>query len=129
MADDINGWAEWSRHILAELVRLASNQEKLTERIVEFKDEVDIRINAALTDIRLDLDSIKGKVANIEPTRVFQLQIDVEHLKSSKADQEARLRSLETSQSSFSGKWAVIAGVGGAALAGFITFLVSLIKG
>lgn len=40
MVDKENGWGEWSRHVLAELVRLNGNFEALSKAFTTFKMDV-----------------------------------------------------------------------------------------
>mgnify|MGYP003336971416 FL=1 len=123
MSEERNGWPEWSKYVIEELKRLNLNQEKLQDRIVEFKSDVDSKLNDVLSDIHSELEGIKTKVAQIEPVKLIQLQVDVEGLKNSEKDHESRVRALEKSQSNFSGKWTIVAAIGSAILAAVVSML------
>lgn len=122
------GWTEWSRHVLNSLDRLGIAQEKTNEKFSEFKEDVERKLNEALGSIKADISSIQGKVASYEPTKMIGLQVDVEALKVRSQDHEMRIRALETTQTSFGGKWTIIAAIGAAILAGFVSLFFSLAK-
>jgi hypothetical protein len=86
MSNDQNGWNEWSRHVLKELERLNDNYEKISG----------------------DVQELKGRMIGYHPEELTKLKVKVNVLESKDVDQEKRLRELETTGATFSGKWAVI---------------------
>ena len=125
-----NGWPEWSKYVLKELERLNSNQESFNEKFAELRvgimDQCRLdqgRNSDVLHVIRTDIESIKAKIANIEPSKVLQLQSDVDSLKQSRTDHETRMRDIEKAQTNFAGRWAIIAGIGGILVASVIGYL------
>lgn len=134
-----NGWNEWSRHILKELERLNLGQEKNSEKLQELKDSLDHKLNSAIASIREDLNNVQTRLSQIEPNKIVELHLEVEHLKVRNRDLEAQLsgklekiesdvRVLELSQSAFSGKWAIISAVGAVILSAVISMLFSMAK-
>lgn len=134
-----NGWNEWSRHILKELERLNLGQEKNSEKLQELKDALDHKLNSAIASIREDLNNVQTRLSQIEPNKIIELHLEVEHLKAKNKDLAAQLsgklekiesdvRVLELSQSTFSGKWTIISAVAGVILSAVISMLFSMAK-
>lgn len=130
MADggQVNGWHEWSRHVLKELERL----------------------NESYSRLRTDVSDVKAKVNDYSPQVLTRLQVGIEGLVKSVHDQETRIRSLEqesaasqvnatlanvsqeklakladtvremeTREATFSGKWAILS-IAGSAVIGLL---------
>lgn len=106
MSDPSNGWQEWSRHVLKELERLNGNYDTLSS----------------------DINEIKGKLGSFSSDRMVELSTKMESLEANDTDQEGRLRELEKVSNKFSGKWAIIVGVGSVILAGVISFLFNVAR-
>lgn len=52
-------WKECSHHILAELQRLAKNEDKVMERL----DEIDRNINQKMHSLHIDIERLKVRAA------------------------------------------------------------------
>jgi hypothetical protein len=49
-----NGWNEWSRHVLSEIVRLSDNYEKLAKEFVEYK----LTVGKEFEEVKLKLEHL-----------------------------------------------------------------------
>lgn len=128
MADDMNGWAEYSRHVLKELERLNIGQERAAEKLQELRDGMDGKLSAALGPVREELNMLQSKIAHFEPNKVVQLEVEMAGLKKWADGTETKLRALELSSSTFGGKWTVISAVGAVLLSAVVSLIFSMAK-
>tara|TARA_Y100000310_G_C20392427_1_gene673457 strand:+ start:402 stop:728 length:327 start_codon:yes stop_codon:yes gene_type:complete len=80
MANEENGWNEWSRHVLKELERLNDNYEILRVQNEEIKTEV-----SKATSMKGEFDDVKAWKARIDdvcsPAQLRDVIRDLESLK------------------------------------------------
>jgi hypothetical protein len=81
-----------------------------------------------MSSVRLDLIGIQQKISSYEPSKIVELQHDMETTMATVKDQEGRLRILEKSQNQFLGKWTIIGGVATMVIAALISLFVSWVK-
>tara|TARA_R110001592_G_scaffold362030_3_gene674606 strand:+ start:367 stop:690 length:324 start_codon:yes stop_codon:yes gene_type:complete len=80
MAENENGWNEWSRHVLKELERLNDNYEILRQVNEDIKSEM-TRIGSLKTDIN-DLKIWRARIDDVaSPAQLKELVVEVENLK------------------------------------------------
>ena len=80
MAENENGWNEWSRHVLKELERLNDNYEILRQVNEDIKSEM-TKIGSLKTDIN-DLKIWRARIDDVaSPAQLKELVVEVENLK------------------------------------------------
>tara|TARA_Y100000310_G_scaffold339018_2_gene430352 strand:- start:101 stop:427 length:327 start_codon:yes stop_codon:yes gene_type:complete len=84
MADQENGWNEWSRHVLKELERLNDNYESLRAVNEEIKTEM-----TRISSVKIEVDDLKEWRSRIDdicsPAQLRDLISEVESLRDFKS--------------------------------------------
>lgn len=122
--NDNNGWAEWSRHVLAELKRLNEGQENFQGELAELK------VSIAKLEI-VDQQTISSKLAELsgEVQSIERSLNQPDGMIAKDQDFEVRLRAIETYQDTLKGKLSVLVFIVSPLLALLVSLASSYIKG
>tara|TARA_B100000809_G_C14960244_1_gene467114 strand:+ start:460 stop:834 length:375 start_codon:yes stop_codon:yes gene_type:complete len=121
--DTIDGWTEWSRHVLAELTRLNDGQDKFQKELEE------VRVSIAKLGL-LDQQAVSDKLASLtaEMQTVERMINQPDGMVAKDRDFEARLRTIETYQDTLKGKLSVLVFIVSPLLAGLVSLLITYLK-
>ena len=124
MSDDkINGWAEWSRHVLAELTRLNDGQDKFQKDLEEVRLSI---VKLGTLDHQSITDRLAALSADVQTIERTMNQPD--GMVAKDKDFETRLRDIEAFQDTLKGKLSVLVFIVSPLLAGLVSLLTTYIK-
>jgi hypothetical protein len=122
--NDNNGWAEWSRHVLAELKRLNEGQENFQGELAELKVSIARLEIVDQQTITRQLAELSGEVQSIERSLN-----QPDGMIAKDQDFEVRLRAIETYQDTLKGKLSVLVFIVSPLLALLVSLASSYMKG
>ena len=121
---EANEWNQYSKFVLSQLEKLNSSQDKMAEKLERLQET----LSETLGSLRSDVNALETKCGNCNPMDLVRLQMETASLKEEQKDQEDRLRKIESSTTTFGGKWTIISAIGAIILSALISMLFSSAK-